>query len=124
MNDCNIKDAYPFPRIDETLDQLAGSKWFSCLDLNSGYWQPEDRDKTAFSTRMGLYEFKVMPFGICKAPATFERIMETVLAVLHWDICLIYLDDVIIVGKTFEDMVKNLETVFQRIETAGFKLKA
>ena len=97
------------PRIDDSLDQLAGAKWFSCLELNSGYWQVdvanEDREKTAFASRRGLYEFKVMPFGLCNAPATFEKLMETVLAGFNWKICLIYLDDIIVIGKTFENMV-------------------
>ena len=128
LNDVTIKDAYPLPRIDESLDQLAGSKWFSCLDLNAGYWQvetdPQDREKTAFTSRKGLFEFTVMPFGLCNAPATFERLMETVLAGLHWQICLIYLDDVIVTGKTFQDMVNNLGQVFERFLQAGLKLKA
>ena len=123
-----IKDAYPIPRVDESLDQLSGSKWFSCLDLSSGYWQvevdPVDKNKTAFQTRQGLFEFNVMTFGLCNAPATFERLMETVLSGLHWQICLIYLDDIIILGKDFDDMLNNLDTVFQRLSAAGLKLKA
>ena len=74
---------------------------------------PADRDKTAFATRKGLYQFRVMPFGLCNAPATFERLMETVPAGLQWDICLIYLVDVIVFGKSFEDMLKNLYAVFE-----------
>ncbi|GFS87514.1 retrovirus-related Pol polyprotein from transposon 412 [Trichonephila clavipes] len=78
-----FKDSYPLPRIDDTLDTLSGHKWFSTLDLKSGYWQveihPEDREKTAFTSGQGLWQFKVMPFGLCNAPATFERLMETVL---------------------------------------------
>ena len=128
LNDVTIKDAYPLPRIDESLDQLAGSKWFSCLDMNSGYWQVEldqdDRKKTAFISRKGLFEFKVLPFGLCNAPATFERLVEIVLAGLHWTTCLVYLDDIIVCGKTFDEMVKNLDEVFARLQGAGLKLKA
>ena len=128
LNDVTVKDAYPLPRIDESLDQLAGAKWFSCLDLSAGYWQvevdPDDRQKTAFITRRGLYEFNVMPFGLCNAPATFERLMELVLSGLHWQICLIYLDDIIIFGKTFAEMIQNLDTVLERFAQAGLKLKS
>ena len=127
LNDVTMKDPYPLPRKDESLDQLSGSKWFSCLDLSAGYWQvevdPEYRQKTAFSTRRGLFEYNVMPFGLCNAPATFERVMETVLSGLHWQICLIYLDDIIIFGKTFGDMINNLEMVLQRFEMAELKLR-
>jgi hypothetical protein len=128
LNDVTMKDAYPLPRIDDSLDQLSGSAWFSTLDLCQGYWQveldPEDAPKTAFTTRRGLFQFKVMPFGLCSAPATFQRLMEAVLAGLQWEICLIYLDDIIIAGRTFEDMMVNLEKVFDRLAQAGLKLKA
>ena len=83
-----------------------------------------DAEKTAFTSRKGLFEFTAMPFGLCNAPATFERLMETVLAGLHWQICLIYLDDVIVIGTTFEDMIKNLSVIFERLQQAGQKLKA
>ncbi|UYV74973.1 hypothetical protein LAZ67_12001943 [Cordylochernes scorpioides] len=87
LNDVTVKDVYPIPRIDEVLDTLQGSKYFSAIDLKSGYWQVEveekDKEKTAFTTAHGLYEFNVMPFGLCNAPATFERNMENMLG--HFD---------------------------------------
>ena len=128
LNDVTLKDAYPLPRIDDMLDSLSGASWFSTLDLCMGYWQvemePSDKPKTAFTTRKGLYQFKVMPFGLCNAGATFERLMETVLSGLNWEICLIYLDDIIVISKTFEGMMDNLSQVFERLQSAGLKLKA
>ena len=128
LNDATIKDAYPLPRIDETLDHLSGACWFSTLDMSSGYWQVDveekDRPKTAFITKRGLYQFKVMPFGLCNAPATFERLMEMVLNGLQWNICLVYLDDIIVLGRSFDDMMANLKSVFKRLSSAGLKIKA
>ena len=81
-------DAYPLPRIDETLEALSGAKFFSTLDLISGYWQvgltPEARLKSTFCVHYGLYLWNVMPFGLCNAPGTFECLMESVLHNLHW----------------------------------------
>ena len=85
--------------------------------------EPEDKPKTVIVTKRGLYQFKVMPFGLCNAPATFERLMETLLSGLQWDICLIYLDDIIVIAKSFNEMLQNLETVFQRLSSAGLKIK-
>ena len=103
VNSLTRKDAYPLPRIDDTLDTLAGSRWFSTIDLLSGYWQVEvaddDKEKTAFATRDGLFQFNVLPFGLCNGPATFQRLMDLVLAGLHWSECLVYLDDVIVLGS-------------------------
>ena len=88
LNGITLKDAYPLPRVDETLESLGGACYFSTLDLASGYWQvtmdPEDKKKTAFSTKQGHFEFNVMPFGLCNAPATFQTLMEYVLAGLQW----------------------------------------
>ena len=127
VNAITRKDAYPLPRVDDTLDTLAGAKWFSTLDLISGYWQvemsPEDQEKTAFCTHDGLFEFKVMPFGLCNAPATFQRLMDMILAGLQWSSCLVYLDDVIIIGKTFPEHIHHLRDVFERLRGAGLKLK-
>ncbi len=127
LNDVTEKDAYPLPRIDDTLDALTGAKYFSTLDLASGYWQvamdPKDAEKTAFTTHRGLFQFRVMPFGLCNAPATFERLMEFVLAGLQWSKCLVYLDDIIVYSKTFEQHLQHLREVFQRLREAGLKLK-
>lgn len=127
LNSITDKDAYPIPRVDETLESLGGTQFFSTLDLASGYWQveldDESKPKTAFTTRTGHYEFQVMPFGLCNAPATFQRLMELTLRGLTWETCLIYLDDVIIFSKTFEEHLYRLRQVFERIRQAGMKLK-
>ena len=109
------------------VDTLAGAKWFCTLDLKSDYWQVEvhkdDREKTAFCTCEGLFQFNVMPFGLCNATATFQRLMDMVLKGLLWNNCLVYIDDIIIVGRTFEQHLNNLAQVFDRLEQAGLKLQ-
>ena len=127
LNDVTRRDAYPLPRVDDCLDCLSGAKLFSTLDLQSGYWQievkPEDRPKTAFVTRSGLYEYVTMPFGLCNAPSTFERCMELVLKGLQWRTLLIYLDDIIILSSTFTEHIERLDEVLRRLGNAGLKLK-
>lgn len=94
LNAVTIKDVYPLPRIDETLEAMHGTERYTSLDLHAGYWQlavaPEDKPKTAFTTRKGLFQFCRMPFGLCNAPST------CVLRGLTWVSSLVYLDDVIV----------------------------
>ena len=127
LNATTRKDAYPIPRIDDTLDTLAGSQWFSTLDLISGYGQVEldskDKEKTAFSSPDGLFEFNVMPFGLCNAPATFQRLMDMVLAGMNWKTCLVYLDDIIILGRDFPTHLQNMDQIFSCLRQAGLKLQ-
>ena len=128
LNLATVKDAYPLPHIDDTLDILAGKRWFSTMDLASGYWQvslsPEARCKTAFATHSGLFQFRVKPFGLCNAPATFERLMDRVLQGLRWSRCLVYLDDIISFGTTFDDSLDNLTLIFERLRSYGLQLKS
>jgi len=127
LNNITVKDSYPLPRIDDTLESLAGAQCFSTLDLASGYWQvglsQEARAKTAFTTEQGLYQFKVLPFGLCNAPSTFERLMERILQGLRWEMLLVYLDDVIIFSKSVKEHIERLDVVFTKLKEAGLKLK-
>jgi len=97
LNNVTVKDSYPLLKINNLFDQLSGNAWFTTLDLKMVDWQikirSEDKEKTTFSVRNGLWQFTVMPFGLCNAPATFERLMERILQDLVTKICLIYLDD-------------------------------
>ena len=127
LNQRTEKDAYPIPRIDDTLHSLAGSKFFTTL-LKSGYWQVElketDKAKTAFQVgSLGYYECNRMPFGLCNAPATFQRLMERCMGDLNLRDCLIYLDDIIIFSSTFEEHLKRLQAVFKNLKKHNLKLK-
>ncbi len=127
LNEITIKDVYPIPRIDATLDRLGGCEYFSALDLTSGYWQveltKEAKEKTAFVTPTGLYEFTMMPFGLTNAPATFQRLMDGVLASLGYEYCLVYLDDVLIFSRTFEAHLEHVTAVLTCIRDANLSVK-
>ena len=125
VNAVTQKDVYPLPRTSEVLDTLGKAKFFSKLDLKSGYWQitmePSDRHKTAFTTRQGLFEFTVMPFGLTTAPATFQRLMDSLLGDMLWKTVMVYLDDIIAFTETWEEHLTILDEVFTRLRAAGLK---
>lgn len=128
LNNKTIKDAYTLPRVEETIDTLIGSKYFTKLDLRSGYWQveikEEDKHKTAFSLGpLGFYECNRMAFGLTNAPATFQRLMETCMGDIHLRECLIFLDDILVFSQSFDDHLKRLEGVFEKLEKHNLKLK-
>ena len=128
LNLSTIKDAHAIPRIDDTLHLLVGAKLFSKLDLKCNYWQVElkkdDKAKTAFQVEpLGFYECNRMPFGLCNAPATFQRLMERCMVDMNLRDCLIYLDDIIIFSSTFDEHLGHLEAVFKRLQEHNLKIK-
>ena len=128
LNNRTVKDAYSLPRIESILDSLGGAQIFSTLDLKAGYWQVEMAEEckayTAFTCGpLGFYECDTMPFGATNAPATFQRLMHDCLGDLNMNWCIVYLDDIIIFSDTKEEHIKRLEAVFQKLMTAGLKLK-
>lgn len=127
LNSRTRKDAFPLPRIEESLDALSGAQWFSTLDLASGYNQvpvtEQDRPKTAFCTPFGLFEFNRMAFGLCNAPSTFQRLMERMFGAQHCQSLLLYLDDIIVFSSSVEDHINRLDLVLSRLRKEGLKAK-
>ena len=128
LNAVTKSDSYPLPRIDDMLESFSGASWFSTLDLVSGYWQiamdEADIEKTAFITPFGLYEFKVMPFGLAYAPGTFQRLMNYILHEYLGKFVAVYLDDIIIYSKgTLESHLDHLKQVFETLRRANLMIK-
>ena len=127
LNSVTKFDCFSLPHIDEALDAFAGATVFSSLDLVMAYHQvplkPADVEKTAFITHVGLYEMLKMPFGLCNAPSTYQRLMISLLQGLIGRICFAYLDDVIVFSKRRDEHENDLRAVLDRICDAGLKLK-
>jgi hypothetical protein len=127
LNNITKKDSYALPRIEELLDCLGGSTFFSVIDMKSGYHQVEifepHKERSAFTVGpLGFYEYTRMPFGMTNSPATYQRLMEDCLADYHLRICCVFIDDVIIFGNTYEEHLNNLRLVMDRIQHANLKL--
>lgn len=126
LNEVTKKDKYPLPRIEDILNNLGKAKWFTSIDLASGYWQvqiaEQDKEKTAFISKYGTYEYNVMPFGLCNAPATFQRLMNNVLGDTLWKYTMDYIDDISIFSETWEDHLRHIEEVLKRLKKAKLKI--
>jgi len=118
LNSVTRRDAYPLPRIDSCLDALSGAQFFSAFDLRSSYHQVpmdmQDADKTTFIVRRGTYRFRRVPFGLCNAGSTFQRVMDLALNGLNFNMCLVYLDDIIVFSSTVEEHLVRLRKLFDR----------
>jgi hypothetical protein len=117
LNKITMKDVYPLPRIDDTLEKTRGMEFYSSIDLASGYWQVEmnedSKDKTVFICNAGLFEFNVMPLGLCNAPATFQRMMDEIIG--EAQVGLDYLDDVNFGSESFEKHLQDLRKLFEAV---------
>ena len=126
LNKVTINEPYPLPNIEDLIANIGSSKFITTLDLTKGYYQvpvnPQHREKTAFVTPYGKYEFLMMPFGLISAPSTFQRLMDGLLNGLH-DFTVAYLDDIIIHSDTWENHLNHMEIVFDKLREAELKLK-
>ena len=127
LNEKTINDKYPIPEITDILDKLGRAKYFSTIDLVSGFHQiqlaEEDKEKTAFSVNGGKYEFTRMPFGLKNAPATFQRVMDCILRDLVGICCFVYMDDIIIFSSSLQEHAKNLNQVLEKLKEAKLKIQ-
>mgnify|MGYP003465558827 FL=1 len=123
LNAVTTNDSYALPRVDDCLDSLGDARYFTTLDANCGYWQIDvneaDREKTAFTSHKGLFQFKRMPFGLMTAPATFQRAIDVVLSSVRFQCALTYLDDIVIYSPTFDQHLLDLARVLQLLRDAG-----
>jgi len=126
LNNITKKDAYPLPRMEGCLDSLGDAQVFTSLDCTEGYWQvplrKDKQEKTAFTTHCGIYHWFSMPFSLTNAPATFQRALDIILSGLKWQICLVYLDDVIIFSANAKQLVKDVDMVLHRLREARVTL--
>ena len=122
LNRQTIRDRYPLPRIDDLLDRLGKARHFTTLDLASGYHQiavkDEDIPKTAFRTQRGQFEFVVMPFGVTNAPATFQRMMNSIFKEELDDSVLVYLDDILIFSRTLQEHIQHIRGALEKLRAA------
>ena len=127
LNMITERDSHPLPHINDTLLNLSDAKWFTSIDLQSGFWQipvhNDDIPKTAFVTRTGLYVFLRMPFGLRNAPATFQRALNILLSGLNYKNCLVYIDDILIYSKDFDQHLIDLHEIFSRLESVNLKAR-
>ena len=131
LNDVTVKDAFPLPRIDESLSRIGNAKIFTSIDLAWAFWQiplkKRDRRKTAFACELGLFEWRRMPFGLCNASATFQRSITRALQRIqqrHGSVVMAYIDDIVIATETIEDHIVRIKEVFECLREAGFKMRA
>ncbi|GBC50770.1 uncharacterized protein LOC104715162 [Rhizophagus irregularis DAOM 181602=DAOM 197198] len=122
-----ITDAYPLPRIDDLLEKFRIAKWFTTIDLTSGYWQievkKEDKEKTVFICNQGLYEFNVIPFGLKNAPAIFQRIINKIFKEYLDKFINVYIDDIIIYSKNWDEHLQHIKIVLEELKKANMMLK-
>lgn len=127
LNRIAVKDHYPLPQISDLLAHLTKAKYFCALDCTEGFWQIEvsvqDRPKTAFITPQGLYQFRRCPFGFTNSPAVFQRAMNEVFRDALYSKCVIYIDDILVYGRTKDETLENLEWVLEKCKQNGIKLK-